>query len=481
MKKAGICLASFFSLGAIGPCMGPAAPRPDENETVETPTPVSEPPPEPIEPTEPDEPVIPPPPIAPPPPPLPPSPPPVVIDEPEPIVTEPELKTWTCDEFPPLPLEATLAGPLIRTLTSDQATHFWQTLTCPSSPLNGLGEISGCERLLAGTYTNAYDQYYSVFRFPLTDLPDAEDIESVVLNLYPLQGSVFFIVTLSLDIEILAADWWRGCQNEPEDWRPLCDDELPLTRADGSINWQLATDERGYYRLGLDLNEPYQKWQTGEWPNYGLMIGQSASLFNFLILAGPDHPDPTIRPQLVITPKATDPTLRFPLTGVYDESHITGYNFGEWWKEQRCDGTDKPPSPRLRHTGVDLHAEIGDPVYAVHDGQVKYAKTDAKWGGYVVLEHNGQWVSSYIHVLPTVSVDDQVNRGDQIATISPGNANFGPHLHFQMLNGAYDDYAGMTRRGRLPEESCAVVGSPYPQPEPAFPDKFMDPKCLDWE
>jgi len=480
VKKISVCLVSFFSLGAIGPCLGTAAPRLDENETVETPTTVSEPPPEPIEPTEPDEPVIPPPSIVPPrlpPPPAPPTPPlpPPPTPEPEPIVTEPELKIWTCDEFPPLSLEATPAGPLIRTLTSDQATHFWQTLTCPFSPLNGLGEISGCERLLAGTYTNAYDQYYSVFRFPLTDLPDAEDIESVVLNLYPLQGSVFFIVTLSLDIEILAADWWRGCQNESEDWRPLCDDELPLTRADGSINWQLETDERGYYRLSLDIAEPYQKWQTGEWPNYGLMISQSASLFNFFILAGPDHPDPINRPHLVITSKTTDPTLRFPLAGVYDRSRITGYDFGEWWEKGYClDG--KTP---LRHTGVDFQASPGDSVYAISDGKVVYASLSDKWGGYVVLEHGEKWTSACIHVLPTVIVGDTVTRGDPIATIAYGNTNFDPHLHFQMLSGSYDP--GLARRGRLPDKSCVVAGSPYPQPEPAFPDKFIDPKCLDWE
>lgn len=477
MKRLSIYLIVFPFLGFTGPCMGPSPPSSNHNETNDG-TPMA--PPEQIgpEPADPIEPVPPAPlPPAPPPPsPLPPPPTPEL----EPVITEPPLSTLTCDQFPSLPLATLPSEEITRTLTSNEATHFWQSLTCLGSPINDLGEISDCERLLAGTYTNAYDKYSSVFKFLLTDLPTADEVENVTLNLYPLQGSVFFVVTLGFDIRPLTADWWRECFDEEETWRPLCDYEMPITGIDETIDWQLGEDERGYYLLSLEFTELYRDWQTGTQPNHGLMIHSIAGLFNFFIFAGPDFYDPAYRPRLDFTAKEKETTLFFPLAGGYSGNRVSGYVFGDWWQEQRCVSENDRLGQRLRHTGVDYAAEPDDRVYAVYDGIVKYAATDSGWGGYVVLEHGGQWTSSYTHVLPTVSVGNSVERGGQIATISYGNVNFDPHLHFQVLDDPYDPLMG--RRGRLPDgQSCTVAESPYPQPEPAFPLDFVDPKCLDWE
>lgn len=476
MKRLSVCLIVVPFLGFTGPCMQPSPPRQIETGTAE-----------PIEPMIPEvsepEPVIPPPP----PPPLPPAPPPPLppppTPEPEPVITEPPLYQFSCSYFPPLPLEPSPGAEIVRVLTENEATHFWQRSNCIGFSLNDLGEISGCERLLAGTYTNALDQYYSVFKFPLTGLPDADKAENVTLNFYPIEGSVFFVVTLSLDVRPLIADWWRDCSSETEPWRPLCDYEMPPTETNETINWELGSDEQNYYLLSLELTELYRDWQNGTRINYGLMLGEMGGLFNFFILAGPEYPDPSYRPYLRFTTKPTEPTLKFPLDGVYDRSRITGYDFGKWWEEGYClDG--KTP---LRHTGIDLHALPEDPVYAVSDGEVMYALPSDKWGGYVVLEHGGEWTSTYTHVIPMVSeftegIRTEVTRGEQIATIAFGNTNFKPHLHFQVRLATFTSGKLVTRIGRLPEKSCQVKNSPFqPENDPAFPEKFLDPKCLDWE
>ncbi|MBI4136013.1 MAG: M23 family metallopeptidase [Candidatus Vogelbacteria bacterium] len=486
MKKVGICLASFFSLGAIGPCLGPAAPpAPDENETVETPSAVSESPspPEPIEPTEPNEPVIPPPPIAPPRPPEPtPLPPPTLPPPPTPlppITIEPELKTWTCDEFPALPLDAAPGEEITRLLTEDEITYYWRddqfcsygNLFPPRDPY----APNDCEKLILSDWA---DQYFIVSRFDLSELPTANNAIKAELLLSVITGDVFLYFPMT--IGRLGDNWWQNCPDALTDWQPICEADGPQIAEIYSPSrdwWDDGENEPVWLRL--DFSPLYQQWQGGISPNQGLQLSGGFG-YNYLIFASAGHGNPVLRPRLVITTKERAPTLHFPLAGVYDESRITGYNFGEWWLERRCDDSDSG-SPRLRHTGIDLHATVSDKVYAVYDGTVRYAKTDPTWGGYVVLEHDGVWTSGYIHVWPTIQVGDQVTRGDQIATIASGNVNYSPHLHFQVLDGAYDDPVGMTRRGRLPDESCAVAGSPYPQPEPDFPDKFVDPKCLDWE
>lgn len=169
--------------------------------------------------------------------------------------------------------------------------------------------------------------------------------------------------------------------------------------------------------------------------------------------------------------------LRFPLAGRYNASRISGHDYNVQWRSKTCVDGITP----LLHTGVDFDARAGDSVYAVADGVVKYAQIDVKWGGYVVLEHDGTTTTTYTHVIPyNIFEGDMMVKGRQIATISLGNANFNPHLHFQWREASFD--INMTLRGRLPKSSCVVADSPYPQPEPAFfQGRFRDPKTLDWE
>lgn len=131
----------------------------------------------------------------------------------------------------------------------------------------------------------------------------------------------------------------------------------------------------------------------------------------------------------------------------------------------------------MRHTGTDLHAEIGDPVYAVADGEVRYTQAGSEIGGYVVLEHGDLWTSTYTHVVPKITKDKVISRGEIVAIIANIER---AHLHFQVQLGKYENLVGPLR-GRLPESECSVKDSLYPQPEPAFPDQFVDPKCLGWE
>lgn len=439
MKRLGGCLVVFPLLGFTGSCTKLSPPSSGLNETD-------------------DESPAPP------------------IPEPETVIPAFDASSpqqLSCDYFPPLPLIRLQSQETIRNLTADETTYFWHSLFCDSSAADDPEGPPDCQHLIVGTSDAGFDKYRAVIKLNLADLPPAAEAENVALDLYPLSGETFF--TINLAVERLDTEWWQTCPRNSADWQTLCGDELPTTTGARSTRWNQWSDDQINYWFRLDITELYRDWQNGTVANYGLML-TDANFFNKFVFASADNADPQLRPRLVITTKTAEPTLRFPLDGVYADERITGYNFGDWWEESYCADGKTP----LRHTGIDLRVSPDDPVYAVSDGEIVYASLSDKWGGYVVTAHNGEWGSTCAHAIPKVVKGQLVKRGDRIAVAASGNGNFTPHLHLQIWLAPYD--LRLVLIGRLPDESCRIKNSPFqPENDPSFPDKFIDPKCLNWE
>ena len=259
-----------------------------------------------------------------------------------------------------------------------------------------------------------------------------------------------------------------------------------VKKVSGVLMGQAKSSRRHAWKF-IDLTETYLAWRSGLWTeqNYGLAICptvKSADPDQMNSFASWEHPVESVRPFLAIQTTDTG-WYHFPLRGGYLPEMITGYNFGEPWlpESQR---TISPANFPLLHTGIDLRAEVGDPVCAIASGMVKLSTTDPKWGGYIVVEHHHgdlPYTATYTHVLPGglwVSQLFWVQAGDVLGTIAPGNANFSPHLHFQIRLGEYDPARSLL--GRLPEVSATTTASPN-VPEPAFPENFYDPRVMPWE
>ena len=105
------------------------------------------------------------------------------------------------------------------------------------------------------------------------------------------------------------------------------------------------------------------------------------------------------------------------------------------------------PFTQNRHLGDDLNgiggenSDLGDPVFAIADGQVLLAREEGPgWGNVVIVIHayteNGErkYVQSYYGHVETMLVKprDKVNRGQQIATVGSANGQYLAHLHFEM-------------------------------------------------
>lgn len=87
------------------------------------------------------------------------------------------------------------------------------------------------------------------------------------------------------------------------------------------------------------------------------------------------------------------------------------------------------------HSGVDLAAQVGDPVSAALDGQVLEVKEDYLLGTTITLNHGDGLMTVYGNLDPEVSVEqgDTVVAGEtlgSVGTSAQGEAHEGAWLHF---------------------------------------------------
>ncbi len=90
------------------------------------------------------------------------------------------------------------------------------------------------------------------------------------------------------------------------------------------------------------------------------------------------------------------------------------------------------------HSGLDLAAPAGTPIYAVKDGRVLYAGWGYYYGRYVRIDHGDGVESLYAHMLRlAVRTGQRVRRGQVIGYVgASGRGAYGVHLHFELkVNG----------------------------------------------
>ncbi len=92
------------------------------------------------------------------------------------------------------------------------------------------------------------------------------------------------------------------------------------------------------------------------------------------------------------------------------------------------------------HNGIDLAANLGNPVYATSSGTVTVADYEGGGAGnYVFINHGDGFSSVYMHMdYYIVSVGEYVSAGEVIGYVGTTGLSEGPHLHFGIAyNGSY--------------------------------------------
>lgn len=88
------------------------------------------------------------------------------------------------------------------------------------------------------------------------------------------------------------------------------------------------------------------------------------------------------------------------------------------------------------HSGVDLAAAAGTPIYAIKSGTVTTATYSDVNGYYVSISHNDGYGSLYAHMTNyVVSPGQYVNQGDVIGYVGSTGWSTGAHLHFEIYYG----------------------------------------------
>ena len=85
------------------------------------------------------------------------------------------------------------------------------------------------------------------------------------------------------------------------------------------------------------------------------------------------------------------------------------------------------------HTGQDLAAPTGTPVYAATAGRVTVAGLHGTAGNQVILDHSGGVQSVYDHLsVISVPIGAQVRAGQLLGHVGSTGRSTGPHLHFEI-------------------------------------------------
>jgi murein DD-endopeptidase MepM/ murein hydrolase activator NlpD len=90
------------------------------------------------------------------------------------------------------------------------------------------------------------------------------------------------------------------------------------------------------------------------------------------------------------------------------------------------------------HAGVDLAAPSGTPIRAVGAGTVVTAGAADGYGIAVLIDHGNGYLTHYGHMSEhTVTAGQKVKAGEQIGLEGSTGHSTGPHLHFEVHQGAY--------------------------------------------
>ena len=100
--------------------------------------------------------------------------------------------------------------------------------------------------------------------------------------------------------------------------------------------------------------------------------------------------------------------------------------------------------PRAPHSGADLRATTGTPIYSANRGRVVLAKDLFFSGNAVYIDHGQGIYTTYLHLSKIdVAVGDMVERGQQLGLAGATGRVTGPHLHWgvRLLDARVDPFS----------------------------------------
>jgi len=84
-------------------------------------------------------------------------------------------------------------------------------------------------------------------------------------------------------------------------------------------------------------------------------------------------------------------------------------------------------------SGINIKADRGEPIQAVHAGRVLFASWFKGYGNMVIVDHGDHYYTIYAHTEEVFKAKgEQVDAGEVIATVGDSGSMVGPGLHFEV-------------------------------------------------
>ena len=85
------------------------------------------------------------------------------------------------------------------------------------------------------------------------------------------------------------------------------------------------------------------------------------------------------------------------------------------------------------HSGQDIRAPRGTPVYAAANGVVTLAGTQSGYGNVVVVDHGNGLTTRYAHLSEIgATLGQEIGRGELVGLVGSTGRSTGPHLHYEV-------------------------------------------------
>jgi len=213
---------------------------------------------------------------------------------------------------------------------------------------------------------------------------------TIEMWLHPGSGSS---VDADMIVRLFAPDGETLVEKQGSVFLPpyLFEPDLPATGL-YQVEIEAVKDAPGRYSIGLTLSDTARSDVAPR----ATPVGPSA--------ATPD------RPAAVAATSFQWPTTR---------RRISGWTFHD------------PANPG--HIGLDIAAEMWDPIVAAADGEVVFADWGGGYGNLVIIDHDNDWRSYYSHLTEIAVVDGQpVQQGETLGGAGTTGHSTGPHLHFEL-------------------------------------------------
>lgn len=149
----------------------------------------------------------------------------------------------------------------------------------------------------------------------------------------------------------------------------------------------------------------------------------------------------TVTPMEQITiPEMTAADTKYKYD-VYQQTYGNRQNYGNPFSFCWLSYVSSPYGYRLNpftgekelHNGVDIAVSAGTPIHAVHDGKVVLAGDAGDYGLCVVIEDERGYQSRYAHCQSlSVTVGQEIKKGEEIAAVGSTGNSTGPHLHLEV-------------------------------------------------